>query len=86
MNVLNTFNLQGKTALVSGCDTGIGKAIALALAEAGADIIGVSVALEPSGSEVEKEVIALGRKFTAHKTDFSDRDALYAFIAKVKSD
>ena len=56
------------------------------MAEAGADIIGVSVALEPSGSEVEKEVIALGRKFTAHKTDFSDRDALYAFIAKVKSD
>jgi len=86
MNVLNKFSLQGKIAVVSGCDTGIGKAIAVALAEAGADIIGVSVALEPTGSEVEKEVQALGRKFTAHKVDFSDRVALYAFIEKVKSD
>jgi 2-deoxy-D-gluconate 3-dehydrogenase len=84
MNVLESFSLKGKIAVVSGCDTGIGKAIAVALAEAGADIIGVSVALEPEGSEVEKEVLALGRKFTAHKVDFSDREALYGFIKKVK--
>ncbi len=86
MNVLESFSLQGKIAVVSGCDTGLGKAMAVALAEAGADIIGVSVALEPEGSEVEKEILALGRKFTAHKVDFSDRTALYAFIAKVKAD
>src|SRR5690349_16181270 len=85
MNVLDTFSLQGKLAVVSGCDTGIGKAIAVALAEAGADIIGVSVVLDP-GSEVEKEVLALGRKFEAHKVDFCDRTALYGFIEKVKKD
>ena len=85
MNVLNKFSLEGKIAVVSGCDTGIGKAIAVALAEAGADIIGVSVALEPTGSEVEKEVLALGRKFTAYTVDFSDRAALYGFIEKVKA-
>lgn len=85
MNVLESFNLQGKTAVVSGCDTGIGKAIAVGLAEAGADIIGVSVALEPSGSEVENEITALGRKFTAYKVDFSDRTALYSFIETVRS-
>ena len=48
--------LKGKTALVTGCRRGIGKAFALALAEAGADIIGVSKTLEPSGSAIDKEL------------------------------
>ncbi|KKM08022.1 hypothetical protein LCGC14_1728050, partial [marine sediment metagenome] len=50
MSVLNSFSLKGKTALVTGCKRGIGKAMALALAEAGADIIGVSATLEKHGS------------------------------------
>ncbi|MEM8890275.1 MAG: SDR family NAD(P)-dependent oxidoreductase, partial [Bacteroidota bacterium] len=40
--MLNQFKLDGKTALVTGCKRGIGKAMAIGLAEAGADIIGVS--------------------------------------------
>ena len=56
------FDLSGKTALVTGCNKGIGKAMALGLAEAGADIIGVSGSLAP-GSDIEKEVLALGRSF-----------------------
>ena len=48
----NIFNLAGKTALVTGCKRGIGKAMALALAEAGADVIGVSASLELQGSTV----------------------------------
>ncbi len=86
MNTFDTFRLDGKTALVTGCRRGIGKAMAVALAEAGADIIGVSATLESTGSEIEKEVLALGRKFTPYTCDFSQRDALYAFIQKVKSD
>lgn len=86
MNVLDTFKLHGKTALVTGCKRGIGKAMAIALAEAGADIIGVSTSLEPSGSEIEKAVSALGKTFTAYTCDFSNRDALKAFIAQLKSD
>lgn len=74
------FNLEGKTALVTGCKRGIGKSMALGLAEAGADIIGVSASLEPKGSEIEKEVRALGRSFTAYAADFSARKALYTFI------
>lgn len=58
--------------------------MAIGLAEAGADIIGVSASLESSGSEIEKAVQALGRKFTAYQADFSNRDSLYAFIEKVK--
>ena len=80
------FSLKGKIALVTGCSKGIGKAIAIGLAEAGADIIGVSASIELNGSEVEKEVIALGRTFKAYQSDFSDRDSLNIFIGKMKND
>lgn len=83
MTVMDFFDLTGKTALVTGCKRGIGKAMAEALAEAGADIVGVSATLEP-GSGVEKAVRALGRDFTPYACDFSDRRALNDFIAKVK--
>ena len=82
----NTFDLTGKIALVTGCKRGIGMAMALGLAEAGAEIIGVSANLELSGSEVSKSVEALGRKFKAYQADFSNRDSLYAFIQQLKSD
>lgn len=86
MNTLDLFDLRGKTALVTGCRRGIGKAMALALAEGGADIIGVSANLEPSGSEVGMEVAARGRSFQGYACDFSDRRALHAFIKQVRSD
>lgn len=86
MSVLQQFDLSGKTALVTGCKRGIGKAMAIALAEAGANIIGVSATLETSGSAVEKEVTALGRSFKGYACDFSNRAALYAFIKRVKAD
>lgn len=60
--------------------------MAAALAEAGADIVGVSAHLEASGSQIEREVTALGRSFEAYACDFSDRKALYAFITQVKED
>jgi 2-deoxy-D-gluconate 3-dehydrogenase len=82
----NAFDLTGKVALVTGCKRGIGMAMALGLAEAGADIIGVSANLELAGSQVSKAVEALGRKFKAYQADFSNRDSLYAFIKQVKID
>jgi 2-deoxy-D-gluconate 3-dehydrogenase len=86
MSVLDSFRLDGKTALVTGCKRGIGKAMAIALAEAGANIIGVSATLETSGSAVEKAVTALGKTFKGYACDFSDRKALYTFIQQVKQD
>lgn len=86
MSVLNLFNLKGKIALVTGCKRGIGKAMAEALAEAGADIIGVSASLESENSAVEKSIKALGRNFYAYQCNFNDRNSLKAFIEKVKGE
>ncbi|MCB0571421.1 MAG: SDR family oxidoreductase [Phaeodactylibacter sp.] len=83
--MLDQFKLDGKTALVTGCKRGIGLAMAEALAEAGADIIGVSATLELQGSEAEKAVTALGRRFKAYQCDFGDRKSLYDFIARLKA-
>ncbi len=59
------FNLDGKIALVTGCSSGIGKAVALEMAKFGADIIGVSSSLPATGSKVTNEVEDAGRKFYA---------------------
>jgi len=85
MSVIDNFSLAGKTALVTGCKRGIGKAMAIALAEAGADIVGVSATLESTGSEVGDAIAAIGRQFSGYACDFSDRHALQAFIGKVTS-
>jgi 2-deoxy-D-gluconate 3-dehydrogenase len=80
------FNLKRKTALVTGCKRGIGFAMAEVLAEAGADIIGVSASLELRDSKIEKRIQDLGRSFKAYQCDFSDRKSLYQFIKTVKTD
>ncbi len=86
MSVLDLFRLDGKTAIVTGARRGIGRAMAVALAEAGADIVGVSRSMESSGSDVERAVTALGRTFRGYACDFADRNAVYAFIRQVTTD
>lgn len=86
MSMLSAFDLTGKTALVTGCKRGIGRAMAEALAEAGADIVGVSASLEPRGSAVETEIRAIGRDFRGYQCDFSDREAVRAFAARLETD
>lgn len=82
--VLDQFKLDGKIAVVTGSNQGIGQSYAHALAEAGADIIGVSYV--DDFTETEKIIKGCGKKFTSYVGDFSDRDSLYSFIQKVKSD
>ncbi len=86
MSLMDKFSLTGKTALVTGAKRGIGRGMAEALAEAGADIIGVSASLDPESSDVAKSVTALGRKFSGYACDFSDRAAVSAFCAQVLKD
>ncbi len=85
MKINYLFDLSGKTALVTGCSRGIGEAIAIGLAEAGADIIGISGTLK-AGSNIEKAVKESGRKFSAYTVDLEDRNAIYASIAKIKAE
>jgi 2-deoxy-D-gluconate 3-dehydrogenase len=82
----NMFDLSGKTALVTGCNKGIGLSMALGLAAAGADIIGVSSSLALQGSAVEMGVRAYGRNFNAYRADLSDRGSLYDLIERVNKE
>lgn len=82
---MKMFDLSGKTALVTGCKRGIGRGMAEALAEAGADIIGVSATLE-EGSDVESTVTDLGQSFKGYQCDFSDRAAVLDFAKQIEAD
>ena len=80
------FRVDNKLALVTGSSRGIGLAIATALAESGADIIGVSSKLEASGSALEKAVTGAGKKFYAYQCDLGDRKSIYSFLEKLNAD
>ena len=78
-----TFSLHGKVGLVTGAGRGIGKAIALALAEAGADIVAVA----RTGSEIEataQEARALGRRVEAIEADISDPNDVEAMSRQAR--
>ncbi|MCG7387226.1 MULTISPECIES: 2-dehydro-3-deoxy-D-gluconate 5-dehydrogenase KduD [Pantoea] len=64
--ILNAFNLEGKIALVTGCNTGLGQGMALGLAQAGCDIIGVN---REDPAETQQRVEALGRRFWSLQAD-----------------
>jgi len=76
-----SFDLSGRLAVVTGARRGIGLAIARALAEAGADIIGVSASLESTGSDVQRAVEDAGRSFTGHRVDLGRRAAVTELAA-----
>jgi len=69
--ILDRFRLDGKIAVVTGGTKGMGKAMALALAEVGADIAAVSRRPDP---DLEKAVLALGRRYLHHSADLSQRE------------
>ncbi len=82
--ILDKFRMDGKVAIVTGSNQGIGMAYAIALAEAGADI--VSVSYVDDFTVVEREIKDRGRKFKSYVSDFSNRRSLYDFIKRVKAD
>jgi 2-deoxy-D-gluconate 3-dehydrogenase len=84
--ILDRFRLDGRVAVVTGCSRGIGKSIAIGLAEAGADIVGVSRTLPRTGSDVEREVTGRGRSFRGYACDFGDRAAVRALARELSSD
>jgi 2-deoxy-D-gluconate 3-dehydrogenase len=74
---LPSFNLAGKVALVTGCNTVLGQAMAIALAEAGADIVGIN---RSAPTDAEKAVKAAGRKFFDLRADVGQTDKLAGLV------
>ena len=71
--IQEAFRLEGKIAIVTGCDTGLGQGMAAALAEAGCDIVGVNRKIPHETAEI---INGLGRRFMAIQADLSQQDAL----------
>ncbi|MDZ7321230.1 2-dehydro-3-deoxy-D-gluconate 5-dehydrogenase KduD [Kosakonia sacchari] len=71
--ILEAFKLAGKVAIVTGCDTGLGQGMALGLAEAGCDIVGVGRKVP---QETASRVQALGRRFHAIQADLRHQHGL----------
>ncbi|MEG5632690.1 2-dehydro-3-deoxy-D-gluconate 5-dehydrogenase KduD [Enterobacter bugandensis] len=71
--ILDTFTLSGKVALITGCDTGLGQGMAIALAQAGCDIVGVN---RKAPEKTASAVTTLGRRFVAIRADLSQQENL----------
>ncbi|GEA60125.1 2-dehydro-3-deoxy-D-gluconate 5-dehydrogenase KduD [Vibrio comitans] len=71
--ILDSFSLKGKVAIVTGCNTGLGQGMAVGLASAGCDIVGVNQS-EPA--ETKQKIEELGRKFIDVRADLSKTDGI----------
>lgn len=80
--VLDTFNLKGKVALVTGCNTGLGQGMAVALAQAGCDIVGVNYS-DPEDTPALVE--ATGQNFYSIIADLSNSDVIAQVVDKAIS-
>jgi 2-dehydro-3-deoxy-D-gluconate 5-dehydrogenase len=78
--ILDKFRLDGQVAMVTGGTRGLGKAIAIALAEAGADIALVSRTPNP---ELEKQISSLGRRVSHHLADLGQREQTRGVVPAV---
>jgi 2-deoxy-D-gluconate 3-dehydrogenase len=80
---MRAFSLAGRLAVVTGARRGIGLAISAALAQAGADVVGVSAAIEADGGEPRRRVEAAGRRFWSMSADLSDRVAVNGLVDRL---
>ena len=79
--ILDRFRLDGRVAVVTGAGRGIGAGTAIALAEAGADVL-ISSRTEAQLSEVAQRITALGRRAVVVPADLSDLDQVAALATR----
>ena len=84
MSVLDLFSLEGKTALVTGASRGLGAAMAVALAQAGAHVVCAS-SRECGATETADAVRGIGREAWVVHADLVDRDAIEAMADEAES-
>ncbi len=72
--------LKGQKALVTGASSGIGKGIAIALGQAGADVVVNYIAGDDAAGQVVEEIKAAGSEAFAHKADVSDEQQVKAMF------
>ncbi len=82
---MTSTDLAGCTALVTGASRGIGRAVAIGLAAAGADVIGVSTHLS-SADEVVRQVQAVGRRFFDISCDLSNQSAVEDLARQIEEE
>ncbi|WP_423247118.1 SDR family oxidoreductase [Streptomyces pratisoli] len=75
--------LKGQKALVTGANSGIGKATAIGLGRAGADVVVNYVAGSESADEVVKEITGFGVRAYAHEADVSQEDQVTAMVDRM---
>src|SRR5262245_44468017 len=85
MSVLDQFSLSGKRAFVTGSSRGLGKAMAIALAEAGADVVCAS-SKAGGAEETIKCIESLGRRAWAASADLADRKAVLCMAEDAQGD
>ena len=78
--------LQGQKALVTGASSGIGRAIALALGQSGADVVVNFVAGEDKAEQVCREIREFGVRAIAVKADVSDEDQVMRMFARMMAE
>lgn len=82
MNILDKFKLDGKVALVTGASVGLGQAMAVALAQAGADVA-AHCHLDGEADDTCRQIETLGRKFFTVAGDLSDKEAPKRIVEEV---
>jgi glucose 1-dehydrogenase len=78
--------LSGQKALVTGANSGIGKGVAIALGQAGADVVVNFVDGDDAASAVVEEIKKAGSKAYAHKADVSSEEQVALMFARMKQE